>query len=145
MKTSDEFVTGRNFDYASALEIIQSEEYLQDSDFAHLKSSQKITHKHGRILEDIENFEEKSAKTSKEFDIGNENHRDKRSFDIVDFFGSTDAFASTNNYNITTTPFFIASTSLIAIAVLLASNPTPGLAPSSSPQPGTYLITVVIR
>ena len=109
------------------------------------KSSQEITHKHGIILEDIENFEEKSAKTSKEFDIGNENHRDKRSFDIVDFFGSTDAFASTNNYNITTTPFFIASTSLIAIAVLLASNPTPGLAPSSSPQPGTYLITVVIR
>ena len=107
MKTSDEFVTGRNFDYASALEIIQSEEYLQDSDFAHHKS-QKITHKHGRILEDIENFEEKWAK--REFDIGNENHRDKRSFDIVDFFGSTDAFASTNNYNITTTPFFIAST-----------------------------------
>ena len=135
VKTSDEFVTGRNFDYASALEIIQSEEYLQDSDFAHHKS-QKITHKHGRILEDIENFEEKWAK--REFDIGNENHRDKRSFDIVDFFGSTDAFASTNNYNITTTPFFIASTSLIALAVLLASNPTPGLAPSSSPQPGKY-------
>ena len=28
--------------------------------------------------------------------------------------------------------------SLIAIAVLLASNPTPGLAPSSLPQPGTH-------
>ena len=127
------FVTGRNFDYASALEIIQSEEYLQDSDFAH-QNSQKITHKHGSILEDIENFEEKLAKTSRE----NENHRDKRSFDLLDFFGSTSAFESTNNYNITTTPFMIASTSLVAIAVLLASNPTPGLAPSSSPQPGTY-------
>ena len=112
MKTSDEFVTGRNFDYASALKIIQSEEYLQDSDFAHHKSSQKITHKHGRILEDIENFEEKSAKTSREFDIENENHRDKRSFDILELFGSTDAFADVpvHNYNITTTPFFIAST-----------------------------------
>ena len=99
------FVTGRNFDYASALEIIQSEEYLQDSDFAHHKS-QKITHKHGSILEDIENFEEKLAKTSRE----NENHRDKRSFDLLDFFGSTSAFESTNNYNITTTPFMIAST-----------------------------------
>jgi hypothetical protein len=140
VKTSDEFVTGRNFDYASALEIIQSEEYLQDSDFAHHKSSQKITHKHGRILEDLENFEEKLAKNSRKFDIGNEKHREKRSFDILDFFGSTSAFESTNNYNITTTPFMIASTSLVAIAVLLASNPTPGLAPSSSPQPGTYYI-----
>ena len=110
VQVCEQIITGRNFDYASALEIIQSEEYLQDSDFAHHKSSQKITHKHGRILEDIENFEEKSAKTSKEFDIGNENHRDKRSFDILELFGSTDAFASTNNYNITTTPFFIAST-----------------------------------
>ena len=109
VQVCEQIITGRNFDYASALEIIQSEEYLQDSDFAYHKS-QKITHKHGRILEDIENFEEKSAKTSKEFDIGNENHRDKRSFDILELFGSTDAFASTNNYNITTTPFFIAST-----------------------------------
>jgi len=136
VQVCEQIITGRNFDYASALEIIQSEEYLQDSDFVHQKS-QKITHKHGRILEDIEDFQEKLAKNTREFDLGNENHRDKRSFDLLDFFGSTSAFESTNNYNITTTPFMIASTSLIAIAVLLASNPTPGLAPSSSPQPGS--------
>ena len=70
VQVCEQIITGRNFDYASALEIIQSEEYLQDSDFAHHKSSQKISHKHGRILEDIENFDEKLAKTTKKSDLG---------------------------------------------------------------------------
>ena len=70
VQVCEQIITGRNFDYASALEIIQSEEYLQDSDFAPSKSSQKITHKHGRILEDIENFDEKLAKTTRESDLG---------------------------------------------------------------------------
>ena len=32
-QTCDRTVSGRNFDYASALSIIQDEEYLEDEDF----------------------------------------------------------------------------------------------------------------
>ena len=54
-QTCDRTVTGRNFDYNSALRIIQQEDYLEDEDFDDIR----FYRRHGNILEGIENAKEK--------------------------------------------------------------------------------------
>ena len=36
-QTCDQVITGRNFNYAEALQIIQDEEYLEDADFDEIR------------------------------------------------------------------------------------------------------------
>ena len=50
----DRTISGRNFDYARALEIIQDEEYLEPEDFDEMR----FYRKHGKIVEAIEKMEE---------------------------------------------------------------------------------------
>ena len=53
----DRTISGRNFDYARALEIIQDEEYLEPEDFDEMR----FYRKHGKIVEAIEKLEETYA------------------------------------------------------------------------------------
>ena len=50
----DRTISGRNFDYASALSIIQEEEYLEPEDF----DQTRFYRKHGKIVEAIDKTEE---------------------------------------------------------------------------------------
>ena len=133
VQVCEQIITGRNFDYERALEIIQNEEYLYDSDLA--RHSQKISHKHGQVLEKIETFEENFGQITKKFDPGeNKAHREQRQI-----LGSPDIFNSTLfNQTLTKAPYMLASTTFLAIAAILATNQPPGLAPSSAPQPGNF-------
>ena len=54
-QTCDRIITGRNFDYASALNIIQSETYLEQEDLNEIG----LYHRQGEVLQAIENFENK--------------------------------------------------------------------------------------
>ena len=54
-QTCDRVITGRNFDYASALTIIQDEEYLEDEDFDDIR----LIHRQGEVIQAIDKFEEK--------------------------------------------------------------------------------------
>ena len=54
-QTCDRTVTGRNFDYASALSFIQDEEYLENEDFDDIR----LIHRQGEIIQAIDKFEEK--------------------------------------------------------------------------------------
>ena len=130
VQVCEQIITGRNFDYERALEIIQNEEYLYDSDFA--RHSQKITHK---VLEKIDIFEEKFRQNTQNFDPGeNKAHREQRQI-----LGSPDIFNSTLfNQTLAKAPYMLASTTFLAIAAILATNQPPGLAPSSAPQPGNF-------
>merc|ERR1711935_1120640 len=71
-------------------------------------------------------------------DFGNENIRDKRSILGIPSLNSTIfnkiAFLNTN---ITTNTFHLTAASLLAIGTLFALNPSYGLVPTSSPQPGS--------
>ena len=49
-QTCDRIITGRNFDYASALNIIQSETYLEQEDLNEIG----LYHRQGEVLEAIE-------------------------------------------------------------------------------------------
>ena len=124
----EQIITGRNYDYQKALDIIQNEEYLDNSDFA--RSVQNIQ-RQGKILESIGNFEERVANGYGKSDLG-EVHRVKRAL-FPEF-----ASFNTSNVNITTTPFMLAATGLVSLVALFVVNPTPGLVPSTSPQPGKF-------
>ena len=54
-QTCDRTVTGRNFDYASALSIIQNEDYLENEDFDDIR----LIHKQGEVFQAIDKIEEK--------------------------------------------------------------------------------------
>ena len=54
-QTCDRTVTGRNFDYASALNISQSETYLEQEDLNEIG----LYHRQGEVLQAIENFDDK--------------------------------------------------------------------------------------
>ena len=82
-QTCDRTVTGRNFDYDSAVSVIQEEDYLEDEDFDDIR----FFRRHGNIIEAIENFEDKisnfeDSEHIKTFDWNFENenhlHREKR-------------------------------------------------------------------
>ena len=124
----EQIITGRNYDYQKALDIIQNEEYLDNSDFA--RSVQNIR-RQGKILESIGNFEERVANDNGKFILG-EVHRVKRAL-FPEF-----ASFNTSNVNITTTPFMLAATGLVSLVALFVVNRTPGLVPSTSPQPGKF-------
>merc|ERR1711974_379547 len=111
----EQIITGRNYDYARALETIQREEYLKDSDF--VPNLQQITKKHGKLLEELDTLEEKFANAYEELDLDNGYHRDKRAL-----FDSS--LVNITNTNITTTTFMLASTALVAVLVFSAANPT---------------------
>ena len=76
-QTCDRTVTGRNFDYNSALSVIQEEDYLEDEDFDDIR----FFRRHGNIIEAIENFEDKisnfeDSELIETFEVNfeNENH-----------------------------------------------------------------------
>ena len=87
VQTCDQAITFRNFDYARALEVVQDEEYLDDSDFDEIRLSRK----QGEVFQAIDKFQEK---VDNNFDIlwedsdilgqfdneYQEYHREKRSF-----------------------------------------------------------------
>ena len=126
----EQIITGRNYDYQKALDIIQNEEYLENSDFA---KSVQIIRRQGKVLQSIENFEERVANSNHEKfgDLG-EVHRVKRAL-FPEF-----ASFNTSNVNITTTPFMLAATGLVSLIALFVVNRTPGLVPSTSPQQGKF-------
>ena len=84
VQTCDQAITFRNFDYARALEVVQDEEYLDDSDFDEIRLSRK----QGEVFQAIDKFKEKVDNNfeilSEDSDIlgkfDNEYHREKRSF-----------------------------------------------------------------
>jgi len=71
-QTCDRTISGRNFDYANALRIIQEEDYLEDEDIDNIR----FYRKHGNILEAIEKAEENYASNSLDDEI---HHRSRRS------------------------------------------------------------------
>ena len=54
-QTCDRTITGRNFDYGSALNVIQEEDYLEDEDFDEIR----LIRRHGEVIQAIDEFGEK--------------------------------------------------------------------------------------
>ena len=54
-ETCDRTIIAHNFDYTSALNLIQKEEYLEDEDFDDIR----LLRKRERIIQDVDEFEEK--------------------------------------------------------------------------------------
>ena len=154
VQTCDQAITFRNFDYSRALEIVQDEEYLDDSDFDEIR----LRRKQGEVFQAIDNFQEKAANNfdilSEDSDIAGDfdyesNHREKRSLfcdnDSSVVRKKRSIFCSNNYSNYTTStgtslldpPIRTVATVIAAAVILIAANPPPGLVPSSSPQPGT--------
>ncbi len=55
VQTCDQAITYRNFDYARALEVVQDEQYLDDSDFDEIR----LRRKQGEVFQAIDSFNEK--------------------------------------------------------------------------------------
>ena len=55
VQTCDQAITFRNFDYSSALEIVQFEDYLDDVNFDEIR----VSRKQGEVFQAIDNFKEK--------------------------------------------------------------------------------------
>ena len=64
-QTCDRTISGRNFDYANALRIIQDEDYLENEDIDNIR----FYRKHGNILEAIKKAEENYASYSLDDEI----------------------------------------------------------------------------
>ena len=141
VQTCDQAIIFRNFDYSRALEIVQDEEYLDDVNFDEIRLSRK----QGEVFQAIDKFQEK---VDNNFDIlwedsdilgqfdneYQEYHREKRQSNIP--LSLTTATGTNCTFCGSTLPG-IAATVLTSAAILIAANPAPGLAPSSSPQPGS--------
>ena len=54
-QTCDRTITGNNFDYGSALSVIQEEEYLEDEDFDEIR----LIRRQGEVIQAIDEFGEK--------------------------------------------------------------------------------------
>ena len=143
VQTCDQAITYRNFDYVRALEIVQDEEYLDDSDFDEIRFSRK----QGEVFQAIDNFQEKVANNliqpktrnveranlrsgSETRKYQESNHREKRTL----FFDT--GSNTTTGTGILDPPLRIAATVLATAAIIIVANPAPGLVPSGSPQPG---------
>ena len=139
VQTCDQAITFRNFDYARALQVVQDEEYLDDVDFDEIRLSRK----QGEVFKHIDSFEEKVANNFiqsfhevsedseilNDFDYENEaHHREKRFI----FFNT-----SSTSPGLLDPPLRVVGAVLATVCILIATNPTPGLTPSSSPQPGS--------
>ena len=86
-QTCDRTVTGRNFDYNSALSIIQGEDYLEDEDFDDIR----LFRKQGEVIQALESFEEKLSddlgiRDKREAPYGRANQRKLLTFDEIEEF-----------------------------------------------------------
>ena len=166
-QTCDRTVTGRNFDYNSALRIIQQEDYLEDEDFDDIR----LFHKQGEVIQAIESFEEKIADNNqllgkrkgflenifdyfKEDTSNNEENELDYETKLVEEFdknilgrekrqtgGSLGALGCPIYFN--TSCFsgpgipFVVGSVLSVGVGALAANPPPTNVPNNAPQPGT--------
>jgi len=131
-QTCDRTVTGRNFDYASALSVIQEEDYLEDEDFDDIR----LIRKQGEVIQAIENFEEKISDHEDSELLGTfeeHHHREKRFL-----FQNTSSFDFCMNCTDSspTVPGVVSTILAVSVAIL-ALNPPPGNVPTNSPQPGS--------
>lgn len=54
-QTCDRTITGNNFDYGSALTLLQEEDYLEEEDIDEIRLIQR----HGKIIQAVDDFEER--------------------------------------------------------------------------------------
>ena len=164
-QTCDRTITGRNFNYAEALRIIQEEEYLADEDFDDIR----LFHKQGEVIQAIENFEEKisdnklvgQVSNNHIFDHSNELDPEDRKLESIDselveefdwnilerekrtiILGTVAPPVLATDTGFTLCNNFTNILCMIApiitiFEITMMTNPAPTDVPSDQPQPGT--------
>ena len=139
VQTCDQAITYRNFNYARALEVVQDEEYLDDSDFDEIR----LRRKQGEVFQAIDNFNEK---VDNKFDILGESdneyqeyhHRVKRRLDLLPPYITTLSCNDFENMGFLCSlhPWEFLLQTLIGIGTVVTMFPPPPVTPPDSPQCG---------
>ena len=144
VQTCDQAITYRNFDYATALEVVQDEQYLDDVDFDEIR----LRRKQGEVFQAIDNFNEKiennflseDSNILGEFDNEHEesHHRVKRRLDLLPPTVTTLSCNDFENmgYLCSLHPWEILAKVLVGIGIVTTMFPRPGITPDGLPRCG---------